>query len=431
MKVIVPYSPRPLQAALHNALKRFNVLVMHRRFGKTVFCINEIIKKASVNTKTRPQYAYIAPTQKQAKIIAWDYLKHYTAGIPGVKYNETELRCDLPNKARIYLLGAENPDNLRGLYLDGAVLDEVAQQPASIWREVIRPALADRNGWAIFIGTPKGQNFFYELYEKANKIEGWTRKLYKASVTKILPQSELDAIRAEIGDDAYEQELECSFTAAIKGTYYGKLMTDLETSNHIKTIAHDPSLPVVTSWDLGINGKTAIWFVQSVIGENRVIDYYENTGEGLPHYIDMLKAKPYIYDYHILPHDIKVRSLSTGKTRLDLFIQFNLKYKIAPKLPVQEGITAVRTLLPTCFFDKDKCHAGMIALSNYRSDYNEKLGRYGTNPRQDDFAHAADSFRYLALTLRPAESDEKIKFRQTYLKTRRRDDYDPLDCYDN
>ena len=284
-KFKIPYQPRRDQKTLHSELKRFNVIVCHRRFGKTVFAINEVIAKALTNKRLRPQYAYIAPLKKQAKAIAWDYLKQYVGHLPNVAFNETELRCDLPNGAKIYILGADNPDGLRGIYLDGVVLDEVAQMPMSIWGQVVRPTLADRKGWAIFIGTPKGTNYFYELYKRATKEEDWYSHMFKASETGVLDQVELDAMRRELSEDEYQQELECSFTAAVTGTYYGKIINGLQQAKQIRPLPADPNIPVVTAWDLGINDKTAIWFVQHIAGEIRVIDYYENSLEPFPFFL--------------------------------------------------------------------------------------------------------------------------------------------------
>ena len=239
VEVTIPYAPRPLQAALHSKLKRFNVLVCHRRFGKTVFCINEIIAKAMQNTNKRPQYAYIAPELKQAKNIAWDYLKEYVAPIPGTKINNSELTAELPNGAKIFLLGAENTESIRGFYFDGVVLDEVAQMPKAIWDEVVRPALSDRLGWAIFIGTPKGRNYFHTLYEGAQRRDSWYAECYKASETGIIPYVELCSLREEMTQESYDQEYECSFTAAIKGAYYGKILGDLRLLKKIGTVDHD------------------------------------------------------------------------------------------------------------------------------------------------------------------------------------------------
>ncbi len=424
--VVIPYTPRPIQKVLHDSLKRFNVIVCHRRAGKTVFSINELVRKAMMNTKRRPQYAYIAPTMKQAKVIAWDYLKFYTSGIPHVKYNESELRCDLPNGSKILVLGAENPDSLRGLYLDGVILDEVAQMPPSVWGQVLRPALADRRGWAIFIGTPKGQNYFYDLYQRAQKDDGWFSATLKASETQILPQEELTALRAELSKEEYEQELECSFTAAVVGTYYGKLMEQIQKDKHLRNIPWDSTIPVVTAWDLGINGLTSIWFAQHIAGEIRLIDYYESSGEALSHYVQVIKSKPYVYDYHILPHDVKQRSLATGTTRLEQLKRLGLKVVVARKLLIKDGINSVKSLLPACYFDEVKCELGLIALRNYRSSYNETLGVFSDSPLGDRFSHAADAFRYLATTLRKPKTYTEYLHNKTNFPKKQQDGFDPF-----
>ena len=196
--ITIPYSPRPLQRLIHEELKRWNVIVCHRRFGKTVFAINELIKQCLTSDKERPRYAYLAPTYKQAKTIAWDYLQHYSRAIPGITINQAELRIDYPNEGHIQLFGCDNPDALRGLYLDGAVLDEYAQMPSSLFGEVLRPALSDRKGWAIFIGTPKGKNAFYDLYSNAEKHDTWFTKVYPASETGIVDEAELDEDRKSV-----------------------------------------------------------------------------------------------------------------------------------------------------------------------------------------------------------------------------------------
>jgi phage terminase large subunit len=175
-KISTGYVPRKLQAELHQKLKRFNVLVCHRRFGKTVFAINEKLDRGLRNPLKNPRYAYIAPLYGQAKRVAWDYLKMYTEKIPGATPNEADLRVDIPRPAlgdtvRFTLLGADNPVSLKGIYLDGVTMDEYAEMNPATWREVIRPTLSDRAGWANFIGTPKGRNSFFDLYEQAKTGE--------------------------------------------------------------------------------------------------------------------------------------------------------------------------------------------------------------------------------------------------------------------
>ena len=259
----------------------------------------------------------MAPLYRQAKAIVWDYLKQYGRCIEGAGFHETELRCDLPNGARISLYGADDPDSLRGLYFDGVVLDEYAQMDPRAWTEVIRPALADRGGWAIFIGTPMGRNSFWRLYEQAKTAPDWRAALFRASATGVLPAAELAAAKRTMSEAEYAQEFECSFDAAIRGAYYGTEIAAAEAAGRIARVAAEPRLPVHTAWDLGIGDATAIWFYQLAGREIRLIDYYENSGVGLDHYARELQRKGYVYGEHILPHDARVQELGSGKTRVE------------------------------------------------------------------------------------------------------------------
>lgn len=212
------YKRRPIQKEIHALLDnhRFPVLVAHRRFGKTVLAVNQLILRSARDQIESGMYAYVAPYRNQAKAIAWEYLKRYTAPIMNRKINEQELSITLPGNITTRIFGADNPDALRGLYFDGIVLDEVAQMRREVWTEIIRPALADRNGWALFIGTPKGANLFHELYIHALKDTSgeWTALMYKVTDTDVLPQSEIDQIRREMGENAFRQEFLCDFSAS-------------------------------------------------------------------------------------------------------------------------------------------------------------------------------------------------------------------------
>jgi hypothetical protein len=210
---MLPYAPRPAFQPFHARSERFAVLVCHRRAGKTVATINDLIRRAIECERPAPRYAYIAPLFRQAKDIAWDYLKRYTDPIPGRLVNESELRVDLPGERRIRLYGADNPDSLRGLYLDGVVIDEPAQMKPALWQEVLRPALADRNGFAVFIGTPKGRNWFYELFRRAGKDENWYKLVLPASRSGLLKPDEVAALTADMAPPLIAQEMECSFEA--------------------------------------------------------------------------------------------------------------------------------------------------------------------------------------------------------------------------
>ena len=217
--------------------------VCHRRFGKSVMTINETLRQAAQCVLERPRFAYMAPLYRQAKTIAWDYLRHYASPIPGVEFNEQELACTLPNGARIELLGAQDYHYLRGRYLDGIVLDEYAYMVPEAWTQVIRPALVDRKGWAVFIGTPLGRNHFFELYEKAKQRPEFLTALWPASQTGIVPADELEAARRDMAPEEYEQEFECSFEAAIRGAYYAKEITAARADGRIRQIPIEPVHP--------------------------------------------------------------------------------------------------------------------------------------------------------------------------------------------
>ena len=213
--VKIPYTPR--HPKVHALLEsyRFITVVAHRRFGKTVLAVNHLIKGAATCKRRAGRFGYIAPFLNQAKMIAWDYLRYYTAPIPGIKVNASELSVILPNGSMIRIFGADNPDALRGGYFDIVVLDEVAQMKPEVWHEIIRPALADRKGSAVFIGTPKGQNIFKELFDRGLKGDDpeWTSVMYRADETGVIEEKELASLKAEMSDNAFRQEFLCDFSA--------------------------------------------------------------------------------------------------------------------------------------------------------------------------------------------------------------------------
>jgi phage terminase large subunit len=401
--VEIPYKPRPQLADFHSRTERFACLVAHRRFGKTVGAINDLIRDALTIDRQNVRVAYIAPYYRQAKAIAWDYLKEFTAPIPDIEVNASELRIDLPNGARIRLFGADNYDAMRGLYFDSVVLDEPADFPASAWPTVIRPALADRKGRATFIGTPKGKNDFWEIYNHARHDKDWFCAMYKASETNILDADELEEAKRTMGDDRYEQEFECSFEAAIQGAYYAVEMKKAKEDKRITRVPYDPAVGVVTAWDLGIGDSTAIWFAQYVGQEIRIIDYYESSGVGLDHYAKVLNQRGYVYEQHILPHDVQVKELGSGKSRLETLGALGINnIEIAPRLSVDDGIQAARSMLNRCWFDEDNCERGVEALLQYRREFDEKLKTWRGRPLHDWTSHGADAFRYLAIGYKPA-----------------------------
>lgn len=413
MQVKIPYKPREIQAEMHVKLKRWNVLVMHRRFGKTVWAVNHLIKTALTCPLPRPRVAFVAPTFTQAKRIAWDYVKYYAGVIPNVTFNETELRVDFPNGGRLMLLSAENPDSLRGIYLDMCIFDEFGMQNPRVWNEVVRPALSDRQGGAVFLGTPAGHNHFFDLLEQAKSevgegSEDWYFNVVKASESGLVKQEELDAARSMMTPEQYEQEFECSFTASIIGAYYGKLLEKADEDSRITTVPYDPAYPVHTAWDLGINDSTAIWFAQAYrSGTVHVIDYYENSGVGLDHYAEILRQKDYHWGDHLAPHDIEVRELGSGKSRIETAFNLGIRFRVIPKMKVIDGINAARLMIPRCYFDKDKTHVGVEMLRQYRQEWDEKRKVFRDHPKHDFTSHSADAFRYLAIGLENRQTTVK------------------------
>ena len=400
-EIVIPYAPRATQLAMHQAMERtrFGAAVCHRRFGKSVWAINHLQKAALTSTKPRPRYAYIGPTYRQSKQTVWDYLKFYARPVTGTTFNESELRADYPNGGQVRLYGGDNPDSLRGLYLDGVVVDEYGLHQSDLFTTVLRPALSDREGWAMFLGTPNGKNQFYDIIKHAAGDPSWFHAIHKASETGIISPSELRAARQVMTQDEYDQEFECSFDAAVKGSIYAKEIDAARSEGRITSVPHDPILPVSTVWDLGVGDATAIWFVQSLRGgEVRLIDYYEASGEGLPHYAEMLRRKAYAYGQHWAPHDIQVRELASGRSRLEVAESLGIKFEVVPSISFDDGIHAARMLFPRCWFDRVKCDAGLEALTHYRKDYNTRIREFKASPVHDWASHGADAWRYLAVS---------------------------------
>lgn len=392
-----PYAPRGQFVGFHERQQRWAAIVAHRRFGKTVGCINDLIRGVIECELNNPRFAYIAPFFNQAKDIAWQYVKEYTHVIPGMQYNESELRADFPGGGRLRLYGGDNPDRLRGLYLDGVVLDEPADMDPRLWPEVIRPALSDRKGWATFIGTPKGRNEFHKIWLQATRSEDWFALMLRASETGILDAEELEDARATMTEAQYEQEYECSFEAAILGAYYGREMAD--ASARITNVPHVPGNRVETWWDLGVGDPTAIWFVQRIGFELRIIDYHEESGQSLAHFAGVLQRKAqeygYVYGDVVWPHDGGHEQLATGET---LATTFESLMGVAPtvlaRTDIDPGIDKARNTIPLCWFDAEKCERGIEALRNYRTEWDVDKKTFKPRPLHDWSSHGADAFRY-------------------------------------
>lgn len=397
--VVIPYKPRGAFKPLHTRTQRWAVVVAHRRAGKTVACVNELIKAALTFKGIDGRFAYVAPFYRQAKSVAWDYVKRFSAVVPGISINESELRIDFPNGSRIQLFGADNADALRGLFFDGVVADEYGDWKPSVWGYVIRPALADRGGWAVIIGTPKGRNEFFDVVQRANTDDDWLSLTIKASESGLLPAAELDALRKELTEDAWRQEMECDFDAALPGAIFGKELWQADQDGRIKPDLYDPEMKTHAVLDLGFSDDTAIWWFQ-VGKELRLIDCYSTHGMPIAHYHEVLKAKPYDYGTWLwLPHDARAKSLQTGRSIEQQFSSYGWKSRIVPELGLVDGIQAARLTLADCYLDT-KCDEGMTALKQYQREYDEEKKCFRDKPRHDWTSHYADAFRYACLVWR-------------------------------
>ena len=407
-EVIIPYAPRSAFMPFHNRTERWSCLVAHRRAGKTVAAINDIIKRALLEGGRGAQYAYIAPFRSQAKSVAWDYLKYYAKAV-SESSNESELTVTLINGAKVRLFGADNADAMRGLGFNGVYLDEYGDFKPSVWGNIVRPALSDRLGWAVFGGTPKGKNQFHDIYKVSQATPDWFLLRLPASVSKLLPATELKAASQQLSQDQYDQEYECSFDAAIMGAYYGQEMRQVDADGRIRDLKFDPDADVMSAWDLGYRDDTAIWFYQVVRNEIHVLDYYAVSGASIEEIAKVVIDKGYRYTRHYLPHDARAKTLASGGKSIVEQLAVHLggmnKLSIVPEIGVQDGIQAVRMILPKCYFDPI-CDEGLEALRQYQREYDEDKKAFRQTPRHDWCSHPADSFRMMAVAYRENKADE-------------------------
>lgn len=399
-RVELGYEPRVQFVDFHKRKQRWAVLVCHRRAGKTVSAIMDLVDHALRCTKPDGRFAYVAPLFVQARDVAWAYLKNFALKVPGTVSNEVDLRVDFPNGSRVRLYGSDSYERMRGLYFDGVVLDEVADFDPRAYPEVIRPALADRLGFAVFLGTPKGRNAFFDLRETARQNPDWFYLELLASETGLLPESELADARSMMTPEQYAQEFECSFNAAIVGAYYGKEIAQAERQGRICVIERIPGLPVYTAFDLGIGDSTAIWVFQIAINEIRILDHIENHSQPLSWYVTELNSRGWNAEADFLPQDAKVRSLETGRTRVETLHALGRNPRLVPAHKLEDGVNALRITLPRMWFNAGTCEYGLECLRQYRAEYDEKAKVFRDRPKHDWTSHTADAARYLAIAYR-------------------------------
>jgi len=443
-EIVVPYKPRNWARRLHASLRRFSAIVLHRRAGKTTAVINHHqryamddalesrrllylkpdLTSAQVRELINPpggrHYGHIMPARNQAKLVVWDKLKYYARDIPGTKINESELLIKYPTGHKLQLFGADDPDALRGPAFSGLSFDEYSQQPRNIFSEVLSKALGDHLGYAIFLGTIKGKDHLYQTHQAFKNDEAnfalWqdidASLASEDGITIQLLEQAMEDDRRLVAQglmtqDEFDQEWFLSVDAAIKGAYYAKEMAAVKATNRITRVPIEPLLPVDTDWDLGVDDAMAIVFSQSArSGEVRVVDYYEASGEGFPHYVKVLADRGYVYGKHYPPHDISVREMGTGKSRKDTARSLGLNFQPPlPALGLADGIDAARLFLAKCWFDEARTPVLVECLRHYRKSYNARLDMFTETPVHDKYSHGADAFRGLAVRhkLPPAE----------------------------
>ena len=398
------YKPRSVFLPLHQRSKRWAVVVAHRRAGKTVSVCADLVIGALETALPSPKFAYLAPLRDQAKKVAWQYLKDLSEPYWAKKPNEAELKIELKSRggvATIYVGGADSPDSLRGLYFDGVALDEVGDMRPSTWYSVLRPALSDRRGWAIFMGTPKGRNMFWNLREEA-RLNPKTHLLIElpASKTGIIHPDELRDAQAQMTTEAYAIEYECSFDASIPGAYFARDIGKIYEAGQIGSdakFARDGDFPLYVAGDLGFTDSCAWWVWQKVAGGFKVVDFYEADGQPISHYIEWIKGLGNVEKVY-LPHDAKAKSLQTGRSIIEVFLHNGIFPDIVPKMSVQDSIEAARQVLPFCWFNEERTYEGLEHLRAYSRTWDEKTSSFKDRPNHDSHSHAADAFRYMALS---------------------------------
>jgi hypothetical protein len=367
---------------------------------------------------------YIYPTLVMGRDNLWDgiggdgfpYMKHIPESLIEGVPNKQRMTINIKNGSIFQVAGSDNPDSLRGGNAKLDIFSEWSEHDPYAW-DVVEPILRENDGICIFNFTPKGNNHAKSLVDFAKGNPKWFVQILTAEETGVFTSDQLKEIKEdtikrfitlgrseEEAISYFEQEYMCSFDTPVIGSYYGAGIRRLESENRLTRVPYEASLPVNTAWDIGVGDSTAIWFWQSVGREIRVIDYYENSGEGVPHYADILNKKGYNYGSHYAPHDIEVREFTTGKSRMDTARNFGINFRIVPKLSLEDGIEAARNILPQCWFDQEKTYRGYNALKNYRKDWDEKNKIFRVAPKHDWSSHAADSFRYLAVVCRPQEA---------------------------
>jgi phage terminase large subunit len=409
----------PILDAIENKCYKKVLAILPRRSGKDVtawqLCIRACLRKPCV-------IYYIFPTYSQAKKVIWESITN--SGTRILDYipdelveskNSQEMKVRFINGSLLQLVGSDNYDSLMGTNPQGVVFSEYALQDPRAY-QYIRPILTANLGWALFISTPRGKNHMWDLYQIAQLSPEWF--CYKLTIddTNHIHLSEIEKEKAEgiMSDDLIQQEYYCSFTMGVEGSYYAKYLDRMRVKGQIGVVPWEPAFKVNTAWDIGVRDSTAIIFFQ-VIGQTvRIIDVYEKNKEGLEHYAKVVQNKPYQYNKHIAPHDIKVKEFGSGMTRIEKAKQLGINFTVAPDVSIDDGIESVRSALSKIWIDESSCGSLLKALENYRQEYDVKRKVYKSCPLHDWSSHFADCMRYLCISLpktRDGSSPEELEKR--------------------
>jgi phage terminase large subunit len=406
-RVVLPFCPRVWQEPLIDCTSPRIVAVVHRRAGKSTAFIWRGLRKALTHDRSHipagrrnlradpPRVVHVLPQQVSWKRTGlWDKITRAAEGIPGAEVFKSEMRVVLPSRGIYQCGGMDKPDSWRGGYADEVIEDEADDVMAEGIDMVVTPMLSDYSGARVYIGTPKGNDRIHDLYEQAADRADTTRFLLTYRDTNALSAEQIEEIRRNLDEDEFAQEMECSFSAPNSGSYYGKWLDTAERDGRICRVLYDPKLPVYTSWDLGVDDSTAIWWFQiSPRGEWRWLEYYEDSGQGLDHYARIVASKPYIYARHLLPHDVEVRELTFGgRSRRDYLGGVGLRpIRVVPAANPADRVAAMRAILPKSYFDATGCERGLKLLRAYKRQWNEHMGVWRAEPLHDFASHCADA----------------------------------------
>lgn len=423
------YTPRdyqiePWEAHFIHKKKRL-VKIWHRRAGKDKNIWNMFIAATQEEIGV---YYYMLPTIAQARKVIYEGIDNdgmrFIDHIPDeliVHHDKGEMKWELINGSIIRLLGSDNYDSIVGTNPKGIVFSEWSLCNPISW-EFFRPILRLNGGWAWFVYTPRGRNHGFTTYEIAKSNPKWHLSYLTINDTGLLTDEDVqDEIEQGADPDTAEQEYYLSFDAATKGAYYAKQVKDVYSQGRYKEFDVEPNVQCMTFWDLGISDSMSIWILQVVGGEPRVVDYYENCDEGMEHYCNYLhewKTKHKVdFSEHFAPHDIEVRELTNGMSRRDTARKMGIKFRVVERMPVADGIEALRRLIPKLWFrkggktvtkniGKGKATQAKVTgtgvefllncLSSYHKKYDERKRVFHNHPEHDWSSHCCDAGRMMA-----------------------------------